>query len=87
MTELNKLVDPAQQNDEFQLIAAEESNRNIKTSEVQNGGEANLRLQHLQSFNSRRLHRSWMVCCGTTTIIFILLMCIWIVFEIYEADV
>ena len=100
MTELSELPQPPNRNDECQFMATKEQNFNndeiFKMSEVLKyevseelcGGKVNLNLQQQQSLqDSRRLDCSWMVCCVTTAIILMLLMCIWIVFEINEADV
>ena len=40
-----------------------------------------------ERFDSRRFNLGWNVCCATTSIIILLLMCIWILYEYKEADV
>ena len=96
MAEMKKFVRHAKQNEEFHFIALGETKRNfIDPSEAVNSNcEAHLnsRQQQLQytnfkSFNSTYFDCAWSICCGVTTIILVLLMCIWIVFEFREAHV
>ena len=95
MAQMNDFLQHARENEEFHLMAVEETKDNLgnQLDAIKCNCEANLNYQqqrqfsNFNSFESTPFNHAWSICSCVTTVILVLLMCIWIMFEFREADV
>ena len=81
MAELNDFAKRANANENFCF--------NVSTIEPPIAADAtanNVVMPPLESFDSKHMNRAWMVCWGTTTIILLFLLLLWVYFEATNDD-
>ena len=71
MPDIDEIVKLANQNEKYPV------NENITTNDLE-------KIANRKEFKSKHFGRAETICCGATTITIILLLCIWIYFEVKE---
>ena len=76
MSELNDFIKVAN--------ASERDCFNVSTIEPIESNNKNVVAPSLESFDSKHMNRAWRVCWGTTTLILVFLLFLWVYFEMAD---